>query len=276
MSDFLVTMAAGSRARSAAAQVRTPRGALEEEVAALAPAPQVDWDPTFSLIAEIKARSPALGALANTGTLDRAALARAYAGAGASAVSVLTEPDRFDGTLGHLGEVTAALGRAAPAMRKDFLVDTYQILEARVAGAGGVLLIAAMLDDTALSAMLAVAGELGLFVLLECFDADDVRRSTALAEAPAGQTLRERGQLLLGINTRNLRTLAVDGDRLATLAPLLPAALPAVAESGLTAPADAARVVELGYQVALVGTALMQSADPGATVAQFLRAGRGR
>lgn len=276
MSDFLVTMAAGSRARSASAQARTPLGALEAELAALAPVPQVDWHPTFSLIAEIKARSPALGALADTDTLDRAVLATAYAGAGASAVSVLTEPDRFDGTLEHLGEVTAALGRAAPAMRKDFLVDSYQVLEARVAGAGGVLLIAAMLSDAALSEMLAVAGELGLFVLLECFDAEDVARSTALADAPCAHELREQDQLLLGINTRNLRTLAVDGDRLATLAPLLPATLPAVAESGLASPADAARVVELGYRVALVGTALMQSADPAATVTEFLQSGRGQ
>ena len=125
-------------------------------------------------------------------------------------LSVLTEPSRFDGELAHLEAVVAA-APGTPVMRKDFLVDTTQVLEARAAGASGVLLIATMLDDGKLQAMLDCAFEHGMFVLLESFDEDDLRRST--------QFLDLDGQLLIGVNTRNLRTLEVDGDRLRLIAP---------------------------------------------------------
>jgi indole-3-glycerol phosphate synthase len=149
-------------------------------------------------------------------------------------------------------------------MRKDFLVDPVQVLEARAAGASGVLLITTMLDDATLRAMLDCAFEHGMFVLLESFDEDDLQRSARYLEID--------GQLLIGVNTRNLRTLEVDGDRLRRLSPLLPDAT-CVAESGLREAADAARVAGWGYTMALVGTALMRSEDPAALIAAMRKAG---
>jgi len=157
-------------------------------------------------------------------------------------------------------------------MRKDFLVEPVQILEARKAGASGVLLITAMLSDAKLREMLDCAWEHDLFVLLESFDEDDLGRSSALLNGPVDADRAQQGQLLFGVNTRNLRTLEVDADRLKTLAALLPAGH-CVAESGLLVPADAARVAEWGYTVALVGTALMRSDDPQALVAAMRKAG---
>jgi indole-3-glycerol phosphate synthase len=157
-------------------------------------------------------------------------------------------------------------------MRKDFLVEPVQILEARKAGASGVLLIVAMLGDDKLRSMLDCAAEHGLFVLLESFDVDDLARATRLLDNPADRGRSDAGQLLFGVNTRNLRTLHVDPDRLAKLAPGLPAAR-CVAESGLHDAVDAAAAAELGYRLALVGTALMRSSDPAALVAAMRVAG---
>ena len=149
-------------------------------------------------------------------------------------------------------------------MRKDFLVEPVQVLEARKAGASGVLLITTMLDDAKLAAMVDVAFEYGMFVLLESFDEEDLERSARL--------LDRDGQLLIGVNTRNLRTLEVDGDRLQRLGPSLPSAR-CVAESGLHSAEDAARVADWGYRLALVGTALMRSDDPAALVRSMKGAG---
>ena len=173
-----------------------------------------------------------------------------------------------------LEEVAAAVP-GTPVMRKDFLVDPVQILEARSAGASGVLLIAAMLDDTALRSMLDCATEHGLFVLLESFDEEDLARSSKLLDNPADRERAESGQLLFGVNTRILRTLHVDPERMARLAPALPAGR-CVAESGLRTEADAATVADLGYRLALVGTALMRSEDPAGLVAAMRDAGGAR
>ena len=248
MSDFLATMAQSSAARAALAPSRFVDADFDRPVVPLAPG-------AFDVIAEIKNRSPAMGDLAQ-GDSDRASRARAYAAGGAAAISVLTEPSRFDGTLEHLEEVVTAVP-GTPVMRKDFLVEPVQVLEARKAGASGVLLIATMLDDAKLRAMLDCAFEHGMFVLLESFDADDLARSAAFLDG--------RGQLLIGINTRNLRTLDVDTERLQALAPQLPEAT-CVAESGLAVPEDAARVAGWGYRMALVGTALMRSENPAALI----------
>ncbi|MBT8093183.1 MAG: indole-3-glycerol-phosphate synthase [Gammaproteobacteria bacterium] len=223
----------------------------------------------FDVIAELKRRSPAEGILAkgdshpNEGVSHLISRARAYADGGAAAISVLTEPSRFDGELAHLAEVVAAVP-GTPVMRKDFLVDPVQVLEARAAGASGVLLITTMLDDAALTTMLDCAFEHGMFVLLESFDADDLARSAKF--------LDRDGQLLIGVNTRNLRTLEVDGDRLQRLAPSLPDAT-CVAESGLRTAEDAARVAQWGYSMALVGSALMRSDDPAALVQAMRESG---
>jgi indole-3-glycerol phosphate synthase len=156
-------------------------------------------------------------------------------------------------------------------MRKDFLVEPVQILEARAAGASGVLLIVAMLSDAKLRAMLDTAHEHGMFVLLESFGSADLTRIDDLLKAAdfdrAGQ-----GQLLFGVNTRNLRTLHVDPERLQRLAPQLPRG-PRVAESGLYSADDAARVASWGYSIALVGTALMKSPDPAALIKAMRDAG---
>lgn len=233
------------------------------------PAPALHLAPgAFGVIAEVKLRSPAVGALARTDT-DVIARVREYAAAGAAAVSVLTEPERFEGDLAHLRRAAAALAPlAVPAMRKDFLVDPYQIAEARAAGAGGVLLIVRMLGQAVLEAMIALARELNLFALLETFDAHDIERLHALT-ARVGTA-----GLLAGVNCRDLATLEVVPGRLERLAPLLPRSLPRVAESGVTTPEDARRVGRAGYDLALVGSALMRAPEPAALVAAMVAAGQ--
>jgi len=265
MSDFLQQMATLSAERAAAAGSIRERD-LDKPVVPL----QLD---AFDIIAEIKGRSPAEGALAGA-DLDRPAQARTYAAGGAAAISVLTEPSRFDGALEHLEAVVAAVP-GTPVMRKDFLVEPVQVLEARKAGASGVLLIAAMLSDAKLRAMLDAAFELGMFVLLEAFDDSDLARSSALLEGPADRERAASGELLIGVNTRNLRTLEVDATRLERLAPLLPAAR-CVAESGLATADDAADAAGWGYSLALVGSALMRSGDPARLVAAMRAAGGAR
>ena len=256
MSDFLQEMATLSAERAANAAVSASD--LDKPVVPL----QLN---RFDVIAEIKGRSPAEGDLA-AADYDRATQAQCYAAGGAAAISVLTEPSRFLGDLQHVEEIVAAVPDT-PVMRKDFLVEPVQILEARAAGASGVLLIVTMLSDTKLRSMLDCAQEHALFVLLESFDENDLSRLANLMNTD-DLDQAEQGQLLFGVNTRNLRTLQVDPDRLRNLAPSLPPGQ-CVAESGLYTAADAARVAALGYSLALVGSALMRSDDPGALVASM-------
>jgi indole-3-glycerol phosphate synthase len=202
-------------------------------------------------------------------------------------VSVLTEPSRFSGSLEHLRAVAATLAPlGVPAMRKDFLVDPYQLYEARAAGAGGALLIVRMLSPATLGEMLDCARELGLFVLIETFDEADIVAAVEALDrvdplVPGTDSGPARGtqpkaviDVLLGVNSRDLQTLAVVPERLEQLAPRLPREYPRVAESGLTTPDDAARMVRAGYDMALVGGALMSAPDPGALVRAMLAAGR--
>jgi indole-3-glycerol phosphate synthase len=263
MSDFLKTMASLSAERAALATVTGVSAAKPVVPLALG---------QFDIIAEIKDHSPAEGALSVDN--DRVAQAQRYTLGGAAAISVLTEPTRFAGTLQHLQEVVAATPDT-PVMRKDFLVEPVQIEEARGAGASGVLLIATMLSDAKLGDMLECAFYHDMFVLLETFDADDLARASALLERPVHQDRAQRGQFLVGVNTRNLRTLEVDADRLAQLAPLLPAAK-CVAESGLRSAEDIAHAANLGYHLALVGSALMRSDDPSMLLADMRAAGIAR
>jgi indole-3-glycerol phosphate synthase len=158
-------------------------------------------------------------------------------------------------------------------MRKDFLVGTYQIMEARAAGAAGVLVIAGMLEPEQIEAMLGCALALGMFVLVEVFDRPDLDRCVPAVLAAAG-TAPGEGRVLLGVNCRDLRTLEVDFSQFAALVPNLPTAVPWVAESGIGTPDQAAEVARLGYRLALVGTALMRSGDPAAAAQAMLRAGR--
>lgn len=262
MSDFLQTMAAASAERAA---MLSRFSSVDFDKPLLPLRPQ-----GFGIIAEIKDRSPAEGDLATPGN-NRSVQARRYAKGGAAAISVLTEPTRFAGAIEHLEEVVAAVPDT-PVMRKDFLVDPLQISEARKAGASGVLLIATMLPDNNLRLMLDRAWEHEMFVLLECFDEDDLARSSRLLDNDIDAEQARAGQLLIGVNTRNLRTLEVDSERLKRLAPALPDAI-CVAESGLREPADAGQAAGWGYRMALVGTALMRSSDPAALVAAMREAG---
>ena len=267
---FLEDMAAGSRARVRAAKQTRSEATLEVEARQTPAPPRLRLDACgFDLIAELKLRSPAAGQLGAAGE-NVAARVTAYAQAGAAAISVLTEPSRFDGSLDHLASAAQALAPlAVPAMRKDFLVDPYQVLEARAAGAGGVLVIVRMLSRSEIDALLDCARSLGLFVLLEAFDARDIELLRELIEAHAGAN-----PLLAGVNCRDLTTLQVVPQRLLELAPLLPARAPRVAESGVATAADARQIAAAGYQLALVGSALMQADAPRALAAAVLAAGR--
>jgi indole-3-glycerol phosphate synthase len=272
MSGFLDDMRSTSARRVAESKAREAYVVLERRANATPAAPALRLsDEGFDVIAEIKLRSPAAGALGQAGD-DWLGRAVAYARAGAVAVSVLTEASRFDGSLDHLRAVAQACATlGVPAMRKDFLVDPYQVLEARACGAGGILVILRMLPREDIAHLLDIAASVGLFTLLEAFDAKDLALA---AEILAGRGAANRGSVLIGVNCRDLQTLQVRQERFAELAPCLPRNLPAVAESGVGAGAEACAVRKLGYRVALIGTALMSSADPAAHLAGILAAAR--
>ena len=199
-----------------------------------------------SVIAEVKRRSPSKGDLADI--TDPAALAREYAAGGAAAISVLTEQRRFGGSLDDLRAVRAAVD--TPLLRKDFIVTAYQLVEARAAGADLALLIVAALTDDQLRALHDEARELGLTVLVEVHDEAETERAVDL------------GAELIGVNARNLKTLAVDGETFGRLAPLIPDDRVKVAESGIFGPDDVARFVAQGARAVLVGEALVKDGDP--------------
>lgn len=275
--NFLATMAAASRARVQSALATCARAEMERRAFASPAPPSLMLSPRgFDIIAETKLRSPAVGALRAAADEDIAARVQAYAAAGAAAVSVLTEPSRFDGSLQHLGQAAAALVSArVPTMRKDFLVDPYQVMEARVAGAGGVLVILRMLARREIEALMEAAAALDLFVLLEAFDEADLDLAGELAEGIGERVTGIAVPVLVGLNCRDLVTLQVVPGRLEALAPRLPHGMPCVAESGLDDAQDAARIAAAGYQLALVGSALMKHAAPGVLLAAMLAAGRG-
>jgi len=266
---FLEQMAAASRERVRAARAACPEAELLREALATPPPPRLRLQSGgFDLIAELKLRSPAAGRLKGPEE-DVVSRVTTYARAGAAAVSVLTEPTRFDGSLEHLRVAARALlPLGVPAMRKDFLVDPYQVIEARVAGAGGVLAIVRMLSLPELEALVRQARALELFVLLEAFDEPDLERLEGV--------LRRLGSegLLAGVNSRDLKTLQVVPSRLEQLAHRLPRGIPRVAESGVGSAEDARRVAEAGYDLALVGSALMSGSDPAALTGAMLSAAR--
>jgi indole-3-glycerol phosphate synthase len=268
VSGFLDEMARSSLARAAQAKECESFADLEKRAKATPPGPRLNLSSQgFDVIAELKLRSPAQGRLAEP---DANWLSRVseYARGGAAAVSVLTEPSRFDGSLEHLQQAAAALKPLkVPAMRKDFLVDPYQVMEARAAGAGGILVIVRMLSRAQMLELLDAAAELQLFVLLEAFDAADLAQARELLVRRQAASLEGAEPVLLGINSRDLQSLKVVPERFAELAPLLPRGLPCVAESGVASSADAKRMAGLGYSLALIGTALMEHDDP----AQLLR-----
>lgn len=204
------------------------------------------------VIAECKRRSPSRGILRER--YAAAAHARAYAAAGAAAISVLTEPTFFDGAAEHLTEVRAAV--EVPVLRKDFIVTDYQLVEAAALGADAALLIVAALDDASLRSLLATCGRLGLAALVEVHDIAEAERAAAA------------GAAIIGVNSRNLRTLAVDS----TVHELVARALPEVvkvAESGIRTRADIERLTGAGYDAFLVGERLITQPDPGAALREL-------
>jgi indole-3-glycerol phosphate synthase len=285
MSGFLDDMARSSAARVVEAIRHESAEALERRARRAAPSAPLRLSALgFDVIAELKLRSPAAGPLGDE-RQDWLGRVAAYARGGAAAVSVLTEPSRFDGSLEHLRQAAAVLAPfGVPAMRKDFLVDPYQVLEARAAGAGGVLVILRMLTRPKVEELLDVAAEHGMFVLLEAFDDVDLAlarnlmssRAARRARRPAGVGEPAGGgePILIGVNCRDLQTLKVVKERFAALAPLLPAGWPAVAESGVAGGGDARRMQQLGYRLALIGTALMAHEDPSGLLREIFDATR--
>ncbi len=272
--DFLRDMARASAERLKVARAGTSLAALERQAAAqkAPPSLQLSGD-GFDLIAEVKKNSPSAGQLADS-TLSPALQASEYALGGAAAISVLTEPTRFSGALSDLEQVVETV-TTIPVMRKDFLVDPYQVIEARAAGAGGVLLIAAMLEPPVLRDMLQTTFDLGMFALVEAFDEPDLLRCipSMVDLMPA---INDDGtcRMLLGINSRNLRTLDVEFLRFKWLAEQLPEPIPWVAESGIDTLDKVTLVAGAGYCLALIGTALMRSDEPKLAAQAFIKAGR--
>jgi indole-3-glycerol phosphate synthase len=206
------------------------------------------------IVAEVKRASPSAGAI--SAGLDAAAQARAYAAAGAAAISVLTDGPGFGGSLADLAAVRAAVD--VPLLRKDFVVDRYQLLEARAHGADAALLIVAALDPAALRRLVEAAGELGLAALVEVHD--EAEAEVALAA----------GARVVGVNNRDLRTFVVDLAVSERVLPALPPSVRGVAESGVRTVEDARRLRRAGAANLLVGEALVRAPDPGALLREMI------
>jgi len=209
--------------------------------------------PGLSVIAEIKRASPSRGLI--DGQLDPVTLAVEYRRGGAAAISVLTEPHHFRGSLEDLRRVRGAVD--VPVLRKDFLVDPVQIWEARASGADAVLLIVAALDDATLAELLAMTHATGMESLVEVHTAVEVKRA------------RAAGARVIGVNNRDLETFAIDVGVAERLAPLLTEVPVAVAESGIWTQADAQRMRGAGYDAVLVGESLVRAQDRGALLADL-------
>jgi indole-3-glycerol phosphate synthase len=208
----------------------------------------------FNVIAECKRRSPSRGVLRVD--YDPVAIATGYAVAGAAAISVLTEPSFFDGSLDHLSAVRAAVD--IPLLRKDFVVSDYQLLEARAAGADAVLLIVAALEPSELVDLLARANEWGLDALVEVHALEELERAI------------DAGARIIGVNNRNLRTLHVDVHASEALIDRMPREVVAISESGLRTAVDLVRLSARGYGAFLIGERFMSEPDPGAALRELL------
>lgn len=255
---FLADILARKRDEVAAARAALPPGELRARLRDVA-APR-PFEAGLSLpggpcrvVAEVKRASPSAGAI--RAGLDAVAQARAYAAAGAAAISVLTDGPGFGGSLADLAAVRAAVD--VPLLRKDFVVDAYQLAEARVHGADAALLIVAALEEPALRALLAECGALGLAALVEVHDAAEV------------EVALRAGARVVGVNNRNLRTFVVDLAVSEALLPQLPADVRGVAESGVRSAEDARRLRRAGAANLLVGEALVRAADPGALLREM-------
>jgi indole-3-glycerol phosphate synthase len=248
------------RADLAERQERTPLDAVKQRASRAVPALDAYIRLRHSgvaVIAEVKRHSPSVGEIAPIE--DPAALARDYEAGGAAVISVLTEPRRFRGSLDDLVAVKTAVD--VPVLRKDFIVSPYQIWEARAYGADMVLLIVAALDQNTLVGLLERAEGLGMTALVEVHDEEEARRAA------------DAGARVVGVNARDLRTLAVDRDTFARIAPLIPDTAVKVAESGVRGPHDLIAYAAAGADAVLVGEGLVTQADPRQAVADLVAAG---
>jgi indole-3-glycerol phosphate synthase len=255
--DEIIT---GVRRDLALRQESVPLEDLKERAgrvdSALDPMPRFRAD-GISVIAEVKRASPSRGELAPID--DPAALARDYADGGAAAISVLTEERRFHGSLDDLKSVRAAVN--VPVLRKDFIVTSYQLWEARAYGADLVLLIVAALTDPELEGLIERARSIGLTPLVEVHELDEVKRAV------------DAGADLIGVNARDLKTLEVDRDTFARLVPQIPDGVVRIAESGIRGPHDVIEYARAGADVVLVGELLVTGKDPRTAVADLVAAG---
>jgi indole-3-glycerol phosphate synthase len=250
---FLETIVDLTEAEVARRKRLVPPAALEERLGPARrgrPFSEALVDEGIALIAEMKRASPSAGPIRPGASVSE--VVRAYEAAGAAACSVLTEPSHFGGSLADLVEARAAC--RLPLLRKDFLIDPYQLVEARVAGADAVLLIVAALGPQRLGALMEAAAELGMDSLVEVHDEGDAEIAV------------EAGAELIGINNRNLKTLEVDPRTTLRLLPDLPAGTVVVAESGIGSRADVLELERAGVDAILVGEALMRAPDLGEAV----------
>jgi indole-3-glycerol phosphate synthase len=258
--NILDTIVRDKRDEVARRRVETPRLELERACGSLSPTR--DFEAALrpapggvALIAEVKKASPSRGVLAPDRPWDPVGLARTYAGNGAAAISVLTDEKYFQGHLGLLAEIRAAV--PVPLLRKDFTIDEYQLWESRAAGADAILLIVSILEPALLRDLLAAAKGLALGVLVETHTAAEL--DTALSD----------GARVVGINNRDLKTFETRIETTIGLLPTIPPGVTVVSESGFAAAADVRRVVSAGAHAVLIGEGLVKATDIGAKVREL-------
>lgn len=260
MATVLESIVEGVREDLADRKRQTPLSQLRDKIDSISPALPAAQNllaRPFSVIAEVKRSSPSKGELATIS--DPKALADKYANGGAQIISVLTERRRFGGSLADLVAVRDAV--ELPVLRKDFMVDEYQIYEARAFGADVILLIVAALADSQMQDLNELAKELGLSVLVEVHDENELDRAFELSP------------LLVGVNARNLKTLDVDLATCERLLPLIPKNLVGIAESGISSLSDVERLVNAGARGVLVGETLVKSGNPTETIQEWTEVG---
>ena len=258
MPTILDKIVATKREEIDAAKARLPEESLRRQLPYVPPprdflAPLARKGP-IRLIAEVKKASPSKGVIRED--FDPVAIAQAYQQHGASSISVLTDKTYFQGSLAYIREIRARVD--LPLLRKDFIVDPYQVAEARAAGADAVLLIAECLDDQALKTLHDAILDLGMTPLVELYDPDNLKR------------VLDVGARLVGVNNRDLRTFDVDLDHTLRLRPKIPGSCVLVAESGIRTRADVERLQSAGVDAMLVGESLMAQPDVGAAVDDLL------
>ena len=265
MADILETILAVKKAEVAAAREKLPLAELQEQVAGLGRCRnfyRALTEPNgrgINVIAEIKKASPSAGLIRPD--FDPAALAKIYAAAGASAVSVLTDEQFFQGSLGYIAQVKEAID--LPVLRKDFIIDPYQVYEARAAGADAILLIAEALPPGSVMDLMILANSLTMTVLLEVHDLDSLLAMRSLVGFPQAR------YSLLGINNRNLKTMQVDLKTSIRLSEFVENKRELVSESGIKGRADVERLIEAGFGGVLIGETLMRQPDIAAKFAEL-------